>query len=172
MMKPIFQPNFPRLLVNQTFDDDFIRPPNHIPPPRLLSPNKMFEDCQLVFYSIGLNTQLATCDRAPPFPLTYGINSLAKMVITSNCFNKLSFTHYKLLVHKCILHSTWAKCMYVKGGIVKMILCQGGFFLGLEGNYKIILYIKATVVVYVCLCGQCLEDSSSHCPFPVEFPQM
>ncbi len=24
---------------------------------------------------------------------------------------------------------------------------------------------KATV--FVCLCGQCLEDSSSHCPFPV-----
>jgi hypothetical protein len=30
-----------------------------------------------------------------------------------------------------------------------------------------ILYIKA-IVVFVCLCGQCLEDSSSHCPFPVE----
>ncbi len=27
-----------------------------------------------------------------------------------------------------------------------------------------ILYIKATVSV--CLCGQCLEDSFSHCPFP------
>jgi hypothetical protein len=26
----------------------------------------------------------------------------------------------------------------------------------------LILYIKATVVVFVCLCGQCLEDSSSH----------
>jgi hypothetical protein len=25
----------------------------------------------------------------------------------------------------------------------------------------------ATMVVSVCLCGQCLEDSSSHCPFPV-----
>jgi hypothetical protein len=36
----------------------------------------------------------------------------------------------------------------------------------------IILYIKATVVVSVSLCGQCLEDSSSHCPFPVELPQM
>jgi hypothetical protein len=29
-----------------------------------------------------------------------------------------------------------------------------------------LLYIKTTVVS-VCLCGQCLEDSSSHCPFPV-----
>ncbi len=106
-MKPIFQPNFPSLVVNLTFDDDFHSTSNHIPPPHLLSPNKMFkEDCQLVFYSIGLDTQLATCDLAPPFPLTYGINSLAKMVTTSNCFNKLSFTHYKLLVHKCILHST------------------------------------------------------------------
>jgi hypothetical protein len=28
-----------------------------------------------------------------------------------------------------------------------------------------ILYIKATV--FVCLCGQCLEDSSNHCLFPV-----
>jgi len=27
-----------------------------------------------------------------------------------------------------------------------------------------ILYIKATM--FVCLCGQCLEDSSNHCPFP------
>jgi hypothetical protein len=37
-----------------------------------------------------------------------------------------------------------------------------------------IIYIKATVSVYlsVCLCGQCLEDSSSHCLFPVELPQM
>jgi hypothetical protein len=34
-----------------------------------------------------------------------------------------------------------------------------------------ILYIKATVV-FVCLCGQCLEDYFSHCPFPVELPQM
>jgi len=45
-------------------------------------------------------------------------------------------------------------------------------------NVGDILYIKATVVVSVCvgsawkLCGQCLEDSSSHCPFPVELPQM
>jgi len=31
---------------------------------------------------------------------------------------------------------------------------------------------KATVVVSVCVGGQCLEDSSSHCPFPVELPQM
>ncbi len=29
---------------------------------------------------------------------------------------------------------------------------------------RYILYIKA--IVSVCLCGQCLEDSSSHCPFP------
>jgi len=28
-----------------------------------------------------------------------------------------------------------------------------------------ILYIKATVV-FVCLSGQCLENSSNHCPFP------
>jgi hypothetical protein len=39
-------------------------------------------------------------------------------------------------------------------------------------NVGDILYIKATVVVSVCLCGQCLEDSSSHYPFPVELPQM
>jgi hypothetical protein len=32
-------------------------------------------------------------------------------------------------------------------------------------NYETILYIKATV--FVCLCGQCLEDSSSHCPLSV-----
>jgi hypothetical protein len=32
---------------------------------------------------------------------------------------------------------------------------------------KTILYIKATVVS-ICLCGQCLGDSSNHCPFPVE----
>jgi hypothetical protein len=38
-------------------------------------------------------------------------------------------------------------------------------------NVGDILYIKATVVS-VCLCGQCLEDSSSHCPFPVELPQI
>jgi len=33
-----------------------------------------------------------------------------------------------------------------------------------------ILYIKATVVsvcMSVCLSGQCLENSSKHCPFPV-----
>jgi len=34
-------------------------------------------------------------------------------------------------------------------------------------NLWAILYIKA-IVVSVCLCGQCLEESSSHCPFPVE----
>jgi hypothetical protein len=39
-------------------------------------------------------------------------------------------------------------------------------------NVGDILYIKATVVVSVYLCGQCLEDSSSHYPFPVELPQM
>jgi hypothetical protein len=39
-------------------------------------------------------------------------------------------------------------------------------------NVGDILYIKATVVVSVCLCGQCLEDSSSHYSFPVELPQM
>jgi hypothetical protein len=32
---------------------------------------------------------------------------------------------------------------------------------------KKILYIKATMFIY--LCGQCLEDSFSHCPFLVEF---
>jgi len=37
-------------------------------------------------------------------------------------------------------------------------------FYGLKQSPHI-LYIKATVVS-VCLCGQCLEDSSSHCPFP------
>jgi hypothetical protein len=31
---------------------------------------------------------------------------------------------------------------------------------------KKILYINATVSL---LCGQCLEDFFSHCPFPVEF---
>jgi hypothetical protein len=39
-------------------------------------------------------------------------------------------------------------------------------------NVGDILYIKTTVVVFVCLCGQCLEDSSNHCPFPVELLHM
>ncbi len=147
MMKPIFQPNFPRLLVNQTFDDDFIRPPNHIPPPPLLSPSKMFKDCQLVFYSIGLNTQLATCDHAPPFPLTYGINSLIKMVTTSNCFNKLSFTHYKLLVRKCILHSTWAKCMYVRGRHCQNDSMPRGFLFSFRRQYKTIGKDKEKIIM-------------------------
>ncbi len=34
-------------------------------------------------------------------------------------------------------------------------------------RFTLVLYVKATVSV--CLCGQCLEDSSSHCPFLVEF---
>jgi hypothetical protein len=66
----------------------------------------------------------------------------------------------------------------------------GHFYLILMPSFKI-LYIKATVSVYlsiclceqwledssshclflvmpsVCLCGQCLEDSSSHCSFPM-----
>ncbi len=37
-------------------------------------------------------------------------------------------------------------------------------FFGIAFTSKI-LYIKATMSV--CLCGQCLEDSSNHCPFPV-----
>ncbi len=48
--------------------------------------------------------------------------------------------------------------------------------IGIQGLFypwvDLILYIKATVVVSVYLCGQCLEDSSSHCPFPVELLQM
>jgi hypothetical protein len=40
-------------------------------------------------------------------------------------------------------------------------------FFHLNLSHIKILYIKATV--FVCLCGQCLEDSSSHCPFPMVF---
>ncbi len=48
-----------------------------------------------------------------------------------------------------------------------------GDFTVFEGHrHPLILYIKATVVVFVYLCGQCLEDFSSHCSFPVELPQM
>ncbi len=43
---------------------------------------------------------------------------------------------------------------------------EPGDFTVSEGHeHPLVLYIKATVSV--CLCGQCLEDSSSHCPFPV-----
>ncbi len=28
-------------------------------------------------------------------------------------------------------------------------------------------YILKQQCLFVCLCGQCLEDSSSHCPFPI-----
>jgi hypothetical protein len=56
--------------------------------------------------------------------------------------------------------------------IIKFVRTTSSMLVGYMISTSSILYIKATVVVFVCLCGQCLEDSSSHCPFPVELPQM
>ncbi len=47
----------------------------------------------------------------------------------------------------------------------------GGSTGALCTGFTLVLYIKATVLS-VCLCGQCLENSSNHGPFPVGLPQM
>jgi hypothetical protein len=39
------------------------------------------------------------------------------------------------------------------------------FYWAMELLVVVILYIKS--IMSICLCEQCLEDSSSHCPFPI-----
>jgi len=50
------------------------------------------------------------------------------------------------------------------------LLARGGQ--GVPRPHYAILYMKATVVVVSICVGSALEDSSSHCPFLVELPQM
>jgi hypothetical protein len=63
----------------------------------------------------------------------------------------------------------------IKLAVVRLCVClswfkETGDFTMSEGHrYPLVLYIKATWCLSMWTkIGQCLEDSSSHCPFPVE----